>query len=327
MSDSDYVMVMPRPGTAADFQRREIATPQPGEGQVLLRQQAVGLNFLDVYHRNGTYPWPVERDLVPGSEGAGVVEAVGPDVTGLRVGDRVAYTLPLNAYASARLIAADRLVRVPDGITAQQAATLMLKGLTAHYLITSTFPIRPGMIALVQAAAGGVGQIIGPWIRAQGGTVIGTAGGAEKTALARDLGYDHVIDYGAQDVAARVAEITGGKGVNVVYDGVGQATWKGSLASLAVRGMMVSFGQSSGAVAPVPMAELGAKSLFLTRPTLFQHIADPAELQSRAAEMFAALADGKISAQVSHQFPLAEVARAHDALEARQTTGATVLIP
>ncbi|WP_299839678.1 quinone oxidoreductase [uncultured Paracoccus sp.] len=324
---SDYVMSMPKPGTADEFQRREIATPVPGAGQVLIRQDAIGLNFLDVYHRNATYPWAVERDLVPGSEGAGVVEAVGPGVTDWQPGDRVAYTQPLNAYASARLIAADRLVRVPEGVTSEQAATLMLKGMTAHYLIHSTFRIEPGMVALVQAAAGGVGQLLGPWIAAKGATAIGTAGGAGKVALARSLGYAHVIDYNSEDVAARVAEITGGKGVNVVYDGVGKATWRGSMDSLAVRGMMVSFGQSSGMVPPVPMSELGAKSLFLTRPTLFQHIADPAELQQRAAEMFAALKSGIIRAEVSQRVPLAEVGRAHTALENRETTGATVLIP
>lgn len=323
----DYQMVMPQPGGAEAFQRRDIDTPQPGAGQVLLRHHAVGLNFLDVYHRAGVYPWPVERDLVPGSEAAGVVEAVGPDVQGFAVGDRVAYTLPLNAYASARVIAADRLVHLPDGVDFDAAASLMLKGLTAHYLIHSTFRVEPGMTALVQAAAGGVGQLLGPWIKAKGATAIGTAGGPEKVALALAQGYDHVIDYNAEDVAARVAEITGGRGVNVVYDGVGQATWAGSMASLAVRGMMVSFGQSSGMVGPVPMSELGAKSLFLTRPTLFQHIADPAELQARARDMFAALQSGAISAAVNQRLPLDQVARAHQVLEARQTTGATVLIP
>lgn len=324
---SDYVMSMPRPGGAEKFQRREIATPVPGEGEVLIRQQAVGLNFLDIYHRNATYPWAVERDLVPGSEGAGVVEAVGAGVTQWQPGDRVAYTQPLNAYASARVIAADRLVRVPEGVGSEEAATLMLKGMTAHYLIRSTFRIGPGMVALVQAAAGGVGQLLGPWIAALGGTTIGTAGGPEKVAMARGLGYAHVFDYDSEDVAARVAEVTGGRGVDVVYDGVGQATWRGSLDSLAIRGMMVSFGQSSGMVGPVALSDLGAKSLFLTRPTLFQHIADPAELQSRAAGMFAALKAGIIRAEVSQRLPLDQVARAHQALENRQTTGATVLIP
>lgn len=324
---SDYAMVMAQPGGARDFQRREITLAAPGEGQVLLRQKAVGLNYLDIYHRSGLYPWQVERDLVVGSEGAGIIEAVGPGVEGFKPGDRVAYTAPLNAYASARLIAADRLVSVPEGVSLEQAAVLMLKGLTAHYLITSTFRIEPGMTALVQAAAGGVGQVIGPWIKAKGATVIGTAGGAAKTALVAQLGYDHVIDYHTEDVAARVAEITGGKGVNVVYDGVGQATWRGSIDALAVRGMMVSFGQASGVVPPVSLLETGKKSLFLTRPTLFQYIADPAELQGRAAEMFAAVEAGHIPAEISQRVPLDEVARAHEALEGRQTTGATVLIP
>lgn len=327
MAMQDYAMVMPQPGGADAFQRREITLSAPGDGQVLLRQEAVGLNFLDIYHRKAVYPWRVERDLIIGSEGAGVVEAVGPGVTGFRPGDRVAYTDPLNAYASARLIAADRLCAVPDGISLEQAATLMLKGLTAHYLINSTFRVEAGMTVLVQAAAGGVGQIIGPWIRAKGATVIGTAGGTAKTGLARDLGYDHVIDYRSEDVAARVADLTGGQGVQVVYDGVGQATWRGSLDALAVRGMMVSFGQASGLVPDVSLSELGRKSLFLTRPTLFQHIADPGELQKRASEMFAALADGTIRAEVSQRIALDQVGRAHEVLEARQTTGATVLIP
>ena len=245
---TDYAMFCPEPGGPERFERRAVELPEPGPGEVRLRQTAVGLNFLDVYHRSGAYKWPVERDLVPGSEAAGVVEAVGPGVTSVAPGDRVAYAAPLNAYASARLIPADRLVRVPDAIPDEVAATVMLKGMTAHYLIHATYRVEPGMTVLVHAAAGGVGLILGQWLAAKGATAIGTAGGPEKVALARAHGYAHVIDYRAEDFAARVREITEGRGVHVVYDSVGRDTWRGSLACLRVRGMFACFGQSSGPV-------------------------------------------------------------------------------
>ncbi len=325
---SDYAMFVPAPGGPEAIERREIATPTPGPGQALVRHAAIGLNFLDVYHRSGLYPWPVERDLVPGSEGAGVIEAVGEGVTLVAPGDRVAYTQPLNAYASARVIAADRLVRLPDAIPFEVGATVMLKGLTAQYLIHSTFRVEPGMTVLVQAAAGGVGLLLGQWLSALGATAIGTAGGPEKVALARAHGYAHVIDYRAGDFVAEVKALTGGKGVHVVYDSVGRDTWRGSLACLRPRGMFVAFGQSSGMIEGFALGDLAAGgSLYACRPTLFTYIADPAELQSRAADLFAIIESGALRAEVRQRFALAEAGAAQTALEARETTGATVLIP
>lgn len=323
----DYAMVATAPGGPEVLERREIATPEPGPGEARVRHGAVGLNFLDVYHRSGLYPWTVERDLVPGSEAAGVVEAVGPGVAGIAPGDRVAYTVPLGAYASARVIAADRLVRIPPGVTDAQAASLMLKGLTAHYLIHSTFPVEPGMSVLVQAAAGGVGLILGQWLAAKGVTAIGTAGGPEKVALARAHGYAEVIDYRAGDFAPRVREITGGEGVHAVYDSTGRDTWRGSLACLRTRGAFVNFGQSSGMIEGFTLADLARGSFTACRPVLFHYIATPDELRARAEALFAAVLSGAIRAEVRQSHSLADVAAAHRALEARRTTGATVLIP
>ena len=325
---TDYAMVMPAPGGADAFERRAIAPPEPGPGEALVRQTAIGLNFIDVYHRSGQYPWPVERDLVPGSEGAGVVEAVGPGVTGLAPGDRVAYTLPLGAYASRRVLPADRLVALPAGVSDETAATVMLKGLTAQYLIHATFRVEPGMTVLVQAAAGGVGLILGQWLAAKGAIAIGTAGGPEKVALARAHGYAHVIDYRAGDFVEPVRELTGGQGVHVVYDSVGRDTWRGSLACLRVRGMFACFGQSSGPVEGFGLADLAkGGSLSACRPSLFHYVATRAELESRAADLFAMLESGAIRAEVRQRFALGEVSEAHAALEGRRTTGATVLIP
>lgn len=324
---TDYAMAVTAPGGPENFARQEIAPPAPGPGEAVVRHAAIGLNFLDVYHRSGLYPWAVERDLVPGSEAAGVVEATGPGVTDVQPGDRVAYTRPLGAYATVRAIAADRLVKLPPAISDEAAASLMLKGLTAHYLIHSTFRVEPGMTVLVQAAAGGVGLILGQWLAAKGVTAIGTAGGPEKVALAAAHGYAHVIDYRAEDFAPRVREITGGAGVPVVYDSVGRDTWRGSLACLAPHGTFVCFGQSSGTIEGFAMADLAKGSLYACRPTLFHYIATPADLRARAADLFAAVASGAIRADVRQRRPLAAVADAHRDLEARRTTGATVLIP
>lgn len=325
---TDYAIVTPAPGGPEAMQRRDIDAPRPGPGEALVRQAAVGLNFIDVYHRSGLYPWPVERDLVVGSEGAGVVEAVGEGVTRVRPGERVAYTRPFGAYASARVIAADRLVRLPDAIPDDLAATVMLKGLTAQYLIHSTFRVEPGMTVLVQAAAGGVGLLLGQWIAAKGAVAIGTAGGPEKVALAKAHGYAHVIDYRAGDFAPEVKALTGGKGVHVAYDSVGRDTWRGSLACLRPRGMFVTFGQSSGMIEGFSLGDLAAGgSLAACRPSLFTYIADPEELESRAADLFAALQGGVIASEVRQRFALADAAEAHRALAARQTTGASVLIP
>jgi NADPH:quinone reductase len=265
---------------------------------------------------------------VPGSEAAGVVEAVGAGVSAVAPGDRVAYTQPLGAYATARVIAADRLVRVPEGIDDAVAATVMLKGLTAQYLIHATFRVEPGMHVLVQAAAGGVGLLLGQWIAAKGAVAIGTAGGADKVALARAHGYAHVIDYRAGDFVAEVKALTGGQGVHVVYDGVGRDTWRGSLACLRTRGMFVSFGQASGQVEGFGLGDLAAGgSLSACRPTLFHYIADRAELEARTADLFAMIGSGAVRAEVHQRFALTEAAAAHEALAGRRTTGATVLLP
>lgn len=322
---TDYAMVTPQPGGPENFERRDITVGDPGAGQIRLRQTAVGLNFIDIYHRSGTYPWPVERDLVIGSEGAGVVDAVGAGVSDLRPGDRVAYTIPMGAYASARLLPADRVVPIPAGISDEVAATLMLKGLTAHYLIHDSFAAQPGQTVLVQAAAGGVGLLLGQWLKARGVTAIGTAGGAEKCELARQHGYAYVIDYDREDFPARVAEITGGAGVAGVYDGVGAAVWRGCMQALAMRGTYVCFGQASGPITDFSFSDLAPKSAKATRPSLFHFIADPAELRRRAAQMFAAVSAGDLVSEPRQRVPLEQVSEAHRMLADRQTRGATVL--
>lgn len=324
---TEYAMAVSTPGGPENFARRAVPVPTPGPGEVVVRHSAIGLNFLDVYHRSGLYPWQVPRDLVPGSEAAGTVEAVGAGVSDLHPGDRVAYTLPLNAYQTVRTLAADRLVRLPDAISDEAAASLMLKGLTAHYLIHATFKVEPGMTVLVQAAAGGVGLILGQWLKAKGVTAIGTAGGPEKVALAAAHGYAHVIDYRAEDFVPRVHALTRGDGVPVVYDSVGRDTWKGSLACLAPHGTFVCFGQSSGTIEGFSIADLARGSFYACRPTLFHYIATPAALRARAADLFAAVASGAIRPDVRQRYPLTAVADAHRDLEARRTTGATVLIP
>lgn len=321
----DYAMVVTAPGGSDRFERREIELPAPGPGEVLVRHTAVGLNFLDVYHRSGLYPWTVERDLVPGSEAAGRVVATGEGVRNLAPGDRVAYTHPLGAYATARVIAADRLVPIPPGISDEEAACLMLKGLTAQYLLHSTFRVEKGMSVLVHAASGGVGLILGQWLAAKGVVAIGTAGGPQKTELARRHGYAHVIDYKTEDFVARVREITGDQGVHAVYDSVGRDTWRGSLDCLRVQGAFVNFGQSSGLIEGFTLADLAKGSFTACRPVLFHYIADPAQLRRRAADLFACVLSGQIRAGVRQRYPLAEVAEAHRDLEARNTMGATVL--
>jgi NADPH2:quinone reductase len=324
---TDYAMIMPSPGGPEGFVRRAIEVPDPGPGQVRIRHTAIGLNFLDIYHRSGTYPWGVPSDLVVGSEAAGVVEAAGQGVS-LAPGTRVAYAHPLGAYASARVIDAERLVVLPDAIPDDLAASLMLKGMTAHYLIHATVRVEPGMTALVHAAAGGVGLLLGPWITALGATAIGTAGGPEKVALARAHGYAHAIDYRAQDFVAEVRAVTGGAGVHVVYDSVGRDTWEGSLKCLRRRGTLAVFGQASGPVEGFTLGHLAAGgSLFATRPTLFHYIEARSELETRAADLFARVADGTLRPEVRNRFALGDVAHAHRALAERRTAGAAILLP
>lgn len=323
----DFVILAREPGGSDVLERRDITTPMPGPGEAVVRHQAIGLNFLDIYHRSGLYPWTQPRDLIPGSEAAGVVDAVGQGVTGLRVGDRVAYTYPLGAYASARVIAADRLLRLPDQIDAETAAGVILKGLTAHYLIHDSYPVCKGDTVLVHAAAGGVGLLLGQWLRDKGVRAIGTAGGAQKCDLARAHGYDAVIDYRAADFVPLVMELTGGTGVHAVFDSVGADTWRASLACLRPHGTFVNFGQASGPISGFGFGDLAKGSLRATRPTLFHFIDDPDELQRRGAALFDALGKGTFTSDVRNRFALTQAAQAHDALESRATSGATILIP
>jgi NADPH2:quinone reductase len=302
----------------------EVEAGAPGPGQVRLRQEAVGLNFIDVYHRTGLYPQALP--FTPGTEGAGIVAAIGPGVAGLSVGDRVAYAGPIGAYAEERLIEADRLVKLPDGISSEQAAAAMLQGMTVHMLIRRVHRLEAGETILVHAAAGGVGLILCQWAKALGATVIGTVSTDDKAELARAHGCDHPIVYTRQDFVAEVERITNGAKVPVVYDSVGKDTFAKSLDCLAPRGLMVSFGNASGPVEPISPLVLSQKgSLFLTRPTLFSYVATRAELEAAAAELFAMILDGKVRVEVKQRFLLQDAAAAHRALEARETTGSTVL--
>lgn len=307
---------------------KEVDVPAPGPGQVLVRHRAIGLNFVEIYFRAGVYPAP-SMPFTPGSEAAGVIEALGPGVTEFKVGDRVAYAGgPLGAYAEARVMPARVLVKLPDAIDEITAAATMLKGMTAHFLIHATRPIRPGETILVHAAAGGVGQILCQWAAHLGATVIGTVGSDDKARLAAAHGCAHTIVYSREDFVARVKEITGGALVPVVYDSVGEATFMKSLDCLSPRGMMVSYGQASGLVPPFSVNLLSAKgSLYLTRPTLQTYTAKREELVERAQALFDALARGVVRCAAPRRFALADAAAAHRALGERQTTGSSVLIP
>jgi NADPH2:quinone reductase len=301
---------------------------QPGEGQVRLRQTAIGLNFIDTYYRSGLYPAPGGMPHTLGGEGVGVIEAVGPGVSDLAVGQRVAYGTSLGAYATERLAPAAMMVPVPDGVDDATAAAIMLKGMTAHYLLHTTYQVKPGDTILFHAAAGGVGQIAVQWAKALGATVIGTVGSKDKAEVARQLGVDHVILYKEENVAERVIQLTSGKKLPVVYDGVGKATFEASLDSLAVRGLLVSFGNASGAIEAFNIGILNQKgSLYVTRPALNAHTRTREELLWRAGELLTAVADGIIKVQDPQRFKLEDAASAHRALESRSTTGSTVLIP
>jgi NADPH2:quinone reductase len=306
----------------------EVDPGRPGAGEVLVRHTAIGLNFLDVYYRSGLYAAPKGLPLTPGGEAAGVVVEAGEGVTAFRNGDRVAYTMPIGAYCEQRVVPADRLVALPDGVSDEQAAAMMLKGITAAYLLTRTFEVKRGHTILFHAAAGGVGLIAGQWARHIGATVIGTAGSPDKVALAMKHGYDHVIDYRATDFVAAVGDITGGNKCDVVYDSVGKDTFPGSLDCLKPRGLFVTFGQSSGPVPPINTALLSQKgSLYMTRPTLFSYIAARADLEDLSNALFSLVAKGAVSIEINQRYALKDVGRAHADLEGRRTTGATVLIP
>jgi NADPH:quinone reductase len=301
---------------------------RPGPGQALVRHQAVGLNFIDVYHRAGLYPLPA-LPCTPGLEGAGVVEAVGEGVDQVAVGDRVAYAgVPPGAYSEVRCMPAHRLVRLPEGISTEQGAAMMLQGMTARYLLHGCYPVKPGDTILIHAAAGGVGLIVCQWAKFIGATVIGTVGTEEKAQLARANGCDHPIIYTADDFAAQVSEITVGQGVDVVYDSIGQSTFMKSLDCLRPMGMMVSFGQASGPIEPFNLALLGQKgSLFLTRPSLMNYTEKRADLLANARNLFEVVQKGAVKIDVRQTYPLSEAAQAHSDLEARKTTGTTLLLP
>jgi NADPH2:quinone reductase len=302
----------------------EVDVGEPAPGQVRLRQEAAGLNFIDVYHRTGLYPQTLP--FTPGVEGAGLVEAVGTGVEDLKTGDRVAYAGPIGGYAEVRLIDAGRLVKLPDAIPSEQAAAAMLQGMTVHMLLRRVYSVKAGDTILIHAAAGGVGLIACQWAKVLGATVIGTVGSDEKAELARAHGCDHPIVYTRDDFATEVDRITEGKKLPVVYDSVGKETFLKSLACLAPRGMMVSFGNASGPPDPIAPGLLAQKgSLFLTRPTLFNYIATRPELEEAAGELFAMLASGKVKVEVKQRFALADAAEAHRALEDRKTSGSTVL--
>ncbi len=301
---------------------------RPGSGEVLVRHEAVGLNFIDVYHRTGLYPLP-SLPATPGLEGAGVVEAVGPDVPRFQVGDRVAYAgLPPGAYAQTRIIPAHRLVPLPDTISTRQGAAIMLQGMTARYLLKGCHKVRAGDTILIHAAAGGVGLIVCQWAQYLGAMVIGTVGSEEKAQLAKQHGCDHAIEYRREDLVARVREITEGRGVDVVYDSVGRDTFDKSLDCLRPMGMMVTFGQSSGPVPPLDLAVLAAKgSLFVTRPSLMTYTAKRQDLLEHARDLFNVIEKGAVKVEIRQTYPLSEAARAHQDLENRRTQGTSILIP
>jgi NADPH2:quinone reductase len=306
----------------------ELPLAAPGPGEVRLRHTAIGLNFIDVYHRTGLYPVPSLPSGL-GGEAVGVVEAVGPQTSGLVVGQRVGYaTIGLGAYATARVVPADRLIPLPDDLDDEIAAAILLKGMTAEYLIRRTYAVRPGDPVLVHAAAGGVGLIACQWLAALGATVIGTVGTEEKARIAHAHGCHHPIVHGPSGFVGRVRELTGGRGVPVVYDSIGKATFLESLDCLRPRGMLVAYGNASGKVEPFDITALSAKgSLFLTRPTLFAYVATRAELLTSAAALFEVVRNGTVRVTIGQRFPLAEAAAAHRALEARLTHGSTVLLP
>ena len=321
-----YRLIFRKTGGPEVIEREALGELTPGPGEVLLRHEAIGLNYIDTYHRSGLYPLPLPSGL--GSEAAGVVEAAG-EGSGFAGGERVAYALaPPGAYATHRLIAADRLVRLPDAISAENAAAVMLKGCTAEMLIERCARVADGDWVLVHAAAGGVGSILVPWLVAIGAKVIARAGTPDKAAIAAGLGAAHALSCPMDQLAERVKAATGGDGVRTVFDGVGAASWAASLASLGRRGLMVSYGNASGPVAPFSPLQLArGGSLFVTRPTLGDYVATGAELQASAARLFAMIESGAVPVKIGARFPLAEAADAHRALEARQTTGSTLLTP
>lgn len=322
-----YAFILRQTGGPEVLEAEPIDIPSPGPGEVLIRNEAVGLNFIDTYHRSGLYKLPLPSGI--GGEGAGVVEAVGESVSGLREGNRVGYfTGPLGSYSTHRTIAADKLVKLPDSIGFEEAAAAMLKGCTAEYLIERCARVEAGQSVLVHAAAGGMGSILVQWLKAVGAVVIAHAGDSRKAALAAELGADHTLCCPMDSLAAEVRSLTGGRGVPVVLDGVGEASWKASLASVARRGLLVTYGNASG---PVPaftaLDLLSAGSIFVTRPTLADYCRSPDEMAASAERLFEMIEKDAVKIRIGATFPLLEAADAHRAIEARQTIGSTVLIP
>lgn len=321
-------LVVTKPGDRSVLEVQQVDVPPPGPGEVQVRVAAAGVNFIDVYQRQGVYP--MQTPFVLGQEGAGTVEAIGPEVTDVAVGDRVAWAGPMGSAAELADLPAARVVPVPDGLDLDIAAAAMLQGMTAHYLVTSTWPVQSGQIALVHAAAGGVGQLLVQLISGRGAAVIATAGSDEKLDIARQLGADHTINYRrfSGDALAEEVRRLAGRGVDVAYDGVGRATFDASLKSLRPRGMGVLFGGASGQVDPLDLQVLNQLgSLFVTRPTLASYVADREELLWRSAEILGALAGGTLTLEVGGRFPLGDAAAAYEALEGRNTTGKLLLVP
>lgn len=321
-----HVIRIQQNGGPEQMQWEEVSVGDPGPGEVRVRNTAIGLNFIDTYHRSGLYPMPMP--LVLGSEGAGVVEAVGPKVKEFKVGDRVAYAQPIGAYAEVLIRPVARLVKIPPGIKDETAAAMMLKGMTAWYLCRRTYRVKKGDTIVVHAAAGGVGQILCQWAKHLGATVIGTVGSDEKVALAKKVGCKHVVVMSREKLSERVKAITKGKGVPVVYDGVGKDTFMESLDCLQPLGLLASFGNASGAVPPVNIGILAQKgSLFLTRPTLVNYTSSREDLLTAARELFAVVKKGAVKITINQRYPLRDAAQAHRDLESRKTTGSTVLLP
>ena len=326
-SGKDFGIIVRAAGGPEALEWCELETAAPARGEALIAQRAIGVNFIDTYYRKGAYPWPM-TPLIPGGEAAGVVEALGEGVTDVKPGDRVAYVLPIGAYRTRRVVPAERLVKLPDAIEFDIAASMMLKGMTTQFLLTACYAVQAGETVLVHAAAGGVGLFMGQWLQAIGATAIGTVGSAEKGAIAKAHGYAHVVNYRSEDFAERVKDITGGRGCDVVYDSVAHDTWRGSLKALRPRGLFVCFGQSSGPITDFKISDLVAGgSLYATRPTLFDYIKARADLTMRAADLFAKVASGVVKPQIGQRIPLRDAVQAHRDLEARKTTGATVLYP
>ena len=320
-----YSIVATQPGDISVLQKKEFEISEILPNQVLIKNHSIGVNFIDIYFRKGLYPWPQENNLVLGSEGAGIIEAVGSDVVNIRVGDRVAYAQANNAYATHRILDANLVVRVPDAISFDQAAAAMLKGLTVRYLLKDSFEVNGHHTVLFHAAAGGVGLIAGQWMQVLGAKTIGTAGSDEKCKLAKDHGYGETINYSNDDFLKRVQEITNQLGVDVVYDSVGKDTMFNSFKALKRHGTVVSFGQSSGAYTDLQMTDLAFGSFHLTRPTLFHFYANRNWLENASAELFELISSEKVKLDQVTKYPLENIAQAHTDIENRKTTGSVIL--